>query len=114
MSDYKDHCPDCIPLPPTFPMSCIAPLYAAAKAVLSGNPIADPHGTVHCGVTVLAWGAGLYINSEPHARGAVEESSVLRVGCEELAKLAEGRCAVEAIDWKTLFRAVLKLLVTLI
>jgi hypothetical protein len=59
---YLHDCPDCIALPTQFPQSCLGPLVAA----LQGN-VTDAKCVVHCGITLVAWSAGLWIvEHNPH------------------------------------------------
>lgn len=121
--DYLDRCPDCIPLPQLFPSSCVAPLLAALRGEMD-----DPKCTLHCGITLLAWGANLWIGDHDHPVKAARDAVLAGDTCtpeecvaaaDELEKLlalkAGGPDELKAaIDWRAALRAVLTLLLGLL
>ncbi len=133
---YLDHCPDCIPLPTQFPGTCVLEL---VKALRDPSAIEDPQCAVHCGLTVLCWGAGLWINDHnpPHngvkatkppafkavPAGTEPKAVDLAKAADELEKAAPpddpaapdkkgtvGADVVGALNWSFILAAIIQLL----
>jgi hypothetical protein len=116
---YLEHCVDCIALPTQFPQSCLGPLVDA----LQGN-VTDAKCVVHCGITLVAWSAGLWIvEHNPHPEAAKAEAVGVPArhqprawAADQLAALgAKGDAAgapgdVGALPWRVIAAIVLDLL----
>ena len=114
MREYLSHCPDCMVLPTVFPTACTGPILAALR-----GQIEDVKCVVHCGITLAAWGANLWIGDggiHPHAAKAVVAAPNFEAAAAELekavAKHGEGTAdqAVAALDWKLILTAILALI----
>ncbi len=118
-NDYLDDCPDCMELPTAFPSSCLGPIVSAL-----GGKVDDPKCLLHCGITLLAWGANLYIGEDGHpllkgklaaSRGGNADFKAARAELKKVQKATETRAATAAGDlaafnWKIILQAVLMML----
>ncbi len=112
MSNYLTECPDCLPLPTEFPIHCVGPVLKALRGDLS-----DKKCALHCALTLVAWGASLYINSPdspPTLHSTAAASSGPEAAARELEKVAHhGKHAdagAAAINWKLIITSVLALI----
>lgn len=63
-NEYLHHCEDCIELPSEFPASCAEMLIDQAAEFFNTGTVQDPKCLAHCGLTMLCWSSGRWINSE--------------------------------------------------
>lgn len=109
MSGYLATCPDCVPLPTNFPLSCAPVLAQGARDLLAGKGIADPQCLAHCAYSIAGWGLGLWIGDHVHGAGASPVS--VEAGLADLDKLASGKSAdFGAINWAAILAVALKVL----
>lgn len=112
---YLHDCPDCIPLPTTFPHTCLGVIVDAL-----GGTVNDVKCTVHCGYTLAGWGLGLWIvDHNPHPEPTTDPSfgsspDARKWAAEQLSGLmAKGANApaadFKALPWKTLALIILDL-----
>ena len=118
--DYLIHCPDCMPLPQLFPITCVSMLAAALR---DPSAISDPKCVAHCALTVLAWGTGLWIKEEhdPHpamlsleAFSATEAADQLEAYCSQQGESNPPMMAVAAPNWRGILKVVAELLFRLL
>ena len=119
---YEDHCTDCMLLPNKFPALCAVETAKNLRTVFAGQPVQDAKCAVHCALTLLGWGAGLWINSDPHPPHPMQSKATeppdMLAGAVELdrccsLKEGEGMQAL-SINWGKILAAAAKLLAILI
>lgn len=107
MSDYLDHCPDCVPLPLVFPASCLGPVLTAGKALLTGQPVTDLKCAVHCAETLQLWAVGLWIRGDDHPLAKMTEVFDLAA---VIAELEMPGADYGVINWRKYLKLALWLL----
>ncbi len=110
---YLDSCPDCLPLPTSFPNHCALVVLDALK----GTSKEDAKCITHCAMTVAAWAGGLWINGDdpmpppqPKPTQAGNEAAATELEKVINAHNEKKVLTAVAVNWKLLLSTILSLI----